>query len=438
MSDTTRLGLPLIEAGQAQKHVTHNEALRVLDALVQAVALDRDLGVPPASPADGATWIVGPSPSAGWAGHAGELAVRADGAWTFLAPTVGWTVWLVDEACPVVWDGGAWRPLVEAIGQLTGLLGLGVGTAPDATNRLAVRSPAALFTGEPASGGGTGDMRLTVAKEASGDTASLLLQTGWSGRAELGLLANDDLAVKVSTDGAAWTEALRIAAATGQILPGAAGIAGGGRLRSMVGVTATGTWTRPAGVRFVLVFAVGGGGGGGGAAGATASGAVGGGGGAGGLAVAFVDVAAIAFVAVTVGAAGTAGTTSGGTGGTGGTTSFGSEAVATGGAGGVGMAAGTTALATSGGAGGATSAGDFGFTGAAGAGGLRIDGAIAVPGNGAPSFFGGGGRAVVGNTTGAAGPTRGSGGAGGSVSNSTVGRAGGAGGAGFVWVWEFE
>ncbi|MGC1467553.1 MAG: DUF2793 domain-containing protein [Pseudolabrys sp.] len=58
MTDTTNLGLPCIEAAQAQKHVTHNDALRILDALVQLAVLDRDLSVPPGSPAEGQRWIV--------------------------------------------------------------------------------------------------------------------------------------------------------------------------------------------------------------------------------------------------------------------------------------------------------------------------------------------------------------------------------------------
>jgi hypothetical protein len=40
-------------AAQAQKHVTVNEALRLLDGLVQLAVLDRHLTAPPASPADG-------------------------------------------------------------------------------------------------------------------------------------------------------------------------------------------------------------------------------------------------------------------------------------------------------------------------------------------------------------------------------------------------
>ena len=50
MSDaTTHLLLPYILAAQAQKHVTHNEALRILDGLVQLSVLDRDLTAPPGS-----------------------------------------------------------------------------------------------------------------------------------------------------------------------------------------------------------------------------------------------------------------------------------------------------------------------------------------------------------------------------------------------------
>ena len=42
--DTTpNLQLPYILAAQSQKHVTHNEAIRALDAIVQLAALDRGL-----------------------------------------------------------------------------------------------------------------------------------------------------------------------------------------------------------------------------------------------------------------------------------------------------------------------------------------------------------------------------------------------------------
>ena len=53
MDNTPNLGLPYIMAAQAQKHVTHNEAIRSLDAIVQLTVLDRDLSAPPGVPVDG-------------------------------------------------------------------------------------------------------------------------------------------------------------------------------------------------------------------------------------------------------------------------------------------------------------------------------------------------------------------------------------------------
>lgn len=51
--ETPNLGLPYIMPSQAQKHVTHNEAIRALDALVQIAVMARDLTTPPAEPSDG-------------------------------------------------------------------------------------------------------------------------------------------------------------------------------------------------------------------------------------------------------------------------------------------------------------------------------------------------------------------------------------------------
>lgn len=61
MSDASPiLSLPYILPSQAQKHVTHNEALQRLDVLVQPAVLDRDRSAPPVAPAAGARHLVGP------------------------------------------------------------------------------------------------------------------------------------------------------------------------------------------------------------------------------------------------------------------------------------------------------------------------------------------------------------------------------------------
>ena len=54
-------------------------------------------------------------------------------------------------------------------------------------------------------------------KAEPGQTASLLFQTGFSGRAEIGLAGNDDVSVKVSADGGTWRDALSVQAATGGV-----------------------------------------------------------------------------------------------------------------------------------------------------------------------------------------------------------------------------
>ena len=74
MADTSaRLKLPYLQPAQAQKHVTHNEAILLLDALVQTGIAAFDADTPPASPEEGAAYDVGGSASGAWAGHAGEV-----------------------------------------------------------------------------------------------------------------------------------------------------------------------------------------------------------------------------------------------------------------------------------------------------------------------------------------------------------------------------
>ncbi len=199
--DTPILGLPLILPAQAQKHVTHNEALRLLDILVQLTVLDRDLNAAPATPTEGDRYIVGPNPTGVWAGQAGRIAAFWGGIWLFIQPREGWTARILDEGVQVSSSGTEWLRS-DTAPETTARLG--IGTAPDATNRLAVASPASLFTHA-----GT-DHRMVLNKAAATDTASILLQSGYSGRAEIGLSGSNDLAVKVSADGSAFTTALAI------------------------------------------------------------------------------------------------------------------------------------------------------------------------------------------------------------------------------------
>src|SRR6185312_8778520 len=113
---SSNLNLPFIIAAQAQKHVTHNEAVHALDALVQLMVLDKDQASPPGSPAEGSRYIVAAGPTGDWAGQAGKVAAYQDGAWAFYAPNEGWLAWVADEDVVYAHDGAAWDVLSIAGG----------------------------------------------------------------------------------------------------------------------------------------------------------------------------------------------------------------------------------------------------------------------------------------------------------------------------------
>ena len=210
MSSTTtpRSGLPLLAAAQAQKHVTHNEALLKLDALSCARLIDRDLSTPPGSPADGDAYLVKATGTGAWSGQDGAIAFTVDGGWRFYAPYAGLIAYVSDETRLIVHDGAAWVDLASVI-VLQNMPMVGINTDADTTDRLAVKSAGVLFDN---AGGG---VQAKLNKHAAADTASLIWQTNNSGRAELGLTGDDNFHCKVSPDGAAWTAALTIDRTTG-------------------------------------------------------------------------------------------------------------------------------------------------------------------------------------------------------------------------------
>ena len=354
MSDsTTHLGLPYLMAAQAQKHVTHNEALRLLDAMVQLAVLDRTRTAPPASPADGDRHLVASGATGLWAGWDLNVAFWVDGAWIRLVPRPGWLVWIADEGAFLVWSGSSWASVGEprdvpdsvfslvndadptrkavfslagistgqtrtytlpntsselailagtqtftgnktfsgtltasggtaTIGTSTGTATYGVGTGAttngttktvnigtggasgsntvvnigsatsgaggttvintptvtfansvtqvgmpqanltaqqlglgwataDAFNRFSINTPAMLFNHA-----GNG-IEATFNKNTPGDDAAFAFKTGFSARALIGLLGNDDFSFKVSPDGSAYFDAIRIDRASGRV-----------------------------------------------------------------------------------------------------------------------------------------------------------------------------------------------------------------------------
>lgn len=219
MTDTTNLALPCIEGSQAQKNVTHNEALRLLDTLVQLAVLDRDLTAPPGSPAEGQRWIVKTGATGAWASYVNAIAAWQDGAWQFSTPRTGWLAYVVDESAMVAWNGSAWVAAVEALTPtaLNNMTLVGVGTTADSTNPLSAKLNNTLFAARTVAEGGDGHLRYKLSKESAAKTLSFLFQDNFSGRAEIGLTGDDDFHFKVSPDGSTWREAIVINKTTGQV-----------------------------------------------------------------------------------------------------------------------------------------------------------------------------------------------------------------------------
>jgi len=193
MSQTsTRLALPYIQPAQAQKHVTHNEAIELLDMIVHLTLQDIDTNTPPSAPAEGDTWAIGPAPTGAWDGQAGALASYRGGGWLFATPRAGWQGYSLTTGEMRLYDGVNWVNTGGGSTSFDNLPGVGINATADTTNRLSVAADATLLNNA-----GDGH-QLKINKANSGATASLLYQSAFSGRAEMGLAGNDDFAVKVS------------------------------------------------------------------------------------------------------------------------------------------------------------------------------------------------------------------------------------------------
>jgi hypothetical protein len=217
MTDTPNLGLPFIEGGQAQKHVTHNEALRILDAAIQIAVLDLTRTAPPSSPGEGERHVVAAGATGAWAGHGNAIATWQDGAWAFLAAKTGWCIWSVADNVMFVFDGTHWRDLRDLPVTLDNAVHVGINTTASSPNLLNVKSNAALLSAINVADGGSGDARLQISKESAAKTASVFFSDAFSGRAEFGLIGADAFRLKVSADGSAWVEAFNVDQTTGNL-----------------------------------------------------------------------------------------------------------------------------------------------------------------------------------------------------------------------------
>ncbi|MEM7243542.1 MAG: DUF2793 domain-containing protein [Pseudomonadota bacterium] len=115
MSETSQFNLPLLEAAQAQKHITVNEALSRLDALAQLRIQSLVQTSPPGSHTDGQCFAVPIGASGDWTGQDGKLAIFSNGGWEFVGPLDGWNAWVVDEMAEYRYFAGSWSAVAGGL-----------------------------------------------------------------------------------------------------------------------------------------------------------------------------------------------------------------------------------------------------------------------------------------------------------------------------------
>ncbi len=121
---TSRHALPFLAVGQAQKEITHNEALAIIDALIWAAA-EAELSLPPAQLAEsdaGKCWLIGSAPSGAWLGKVKQIACWTGGSWRYLVANEGMRLWNIALGAQMVFRDSQWQsstPIAEPNGGLT-------------------------------------------------------------------------------------------------------------------------------------------------------------------------------------------------------------------------------------------------------------------------------------------------------------------------------
>jgi hypothetical protein len=142
MSNSTNIALPFLTLGQAQKHVTINESLLRLDALVQIAAVSATTPAQPGAPSNGQIYIL-PAGKTGthWGAMANHaLAYYRDGVWEQISPREGWLAFVKDTDLLLYYTGAAWSQLpgpkaiaFSATDKILGRVSSGAGAAEEVT-----------------------------------------------------------------------------------------------------------------------------------------------------------------------------------------------------------------------------------------------------------------------------------------------------------------
>lgn len=117
MNETLRHRLPLLASAQAQKEVTHNEALLAIDRRLQIAVLTFGSMAPPDTPLSGDCHIIGAMPIDDWAGRADAIATFDGFGWQFTTPLTGFVVYLIEAGVLAIYNDG-WQATAFPVAAL--------------------------------------------------------------------------------------------------------------------------------------------------------------------------------------------------------------------------------------------------------------------------------------------------------------------------------
>ena len=83
---SSRFALPYLALAQAQKELTHNEALTLVDMLLHPVCEGTTHDPSGIGPQPGQCWRVGAGATGAWNGRENQIACWTEGGWRFAAP----------------------------------------------------------------------------------------------------------------------------------------------------------------------------------------------------------------------------------------------------------------------------------------------------------------------------------------------------------------
>jgi Protein of unknown function (DUF2793) len=108
--NTPRFALPMLSVAQSQKELTHNEALILLDALVQPAVESRTAVVPAnlGLPDAGKCWVVDHGAGGVWSGHDDHIACWSGDDWRYVAPVEGMQIYLAISGARQIYVNNQW------------------------------------------------------------------------------------------------------------------------------------------------------------------------------------------------------------------------------------------------------------------------------------------------------------------------------------------